>query len=116
MQKQIRKEYALVRDYFYSEYYNLFEITTDADRWNGWEFFDAEKKSGVATLYCAKGSTELTRKIRLKGLEADKLYSVKDLDGLADITAKGGELMSEGFDFTVPKAHYCDILLINEIE
>lgn len=116
MQRQLRKEYALVRDYFYSEYYNLFEITTNPDRWNGWEFYDAEKKSGFATLYCAKNSTELTRNVRLKGLDADKLYSVKDFDGLVSLTAKGEELMSAGFDFTVPKAHYCDILLINEVE
>lgn len=110
--KQGYDEYQLVRGYFFSDYYQLTEYSLDKDRWNAWAFYDPETASGYASVYCGEGSSTLTLQLRLKGLEADKTYTVTDLDGLVSVTADGRTLMEQGIPVTVPEKPYCAILLI----
>lgn len=110
--KQGYDEYQLVRGYFFSDYYQLTEYSLDKDRWNAWAFYDPETASGYASVYCGEGSSTLTFQLRLKGLEADKTYTVTDLDGLVSVTADGRTLMEQGIPVTVPEKPYCAILLI----
>lgn len=105
-------EYAQIKGYFYNEYYRLTPYSEATDRWNGWEFFDPAQNTGYAQLICNAGCTTLTGTFRLKGLDADKTYTVKDFDGLVDITATGKDLMENGITITVPEAPYSVILLI----
>ena len=111
--KTAYSEYELIRNYFYDEYYQLTEYSSKEDRWNGWEFFDKEEGAGFAELICNSGCTTLTENFTLHGLDETKIYNVKDLDGLVDITATGKALMTEGFSVTVPAAEYAVIVLIN---
>lgn len=110
--KRAYDERAQVTPYFYKDYYQLTPYSESADRWNGWEFFDKETNGGFAELICNPGCTTLTHTFALKGLDADKTYTVKDFDGIVDKTATGRELMEAGLEVTVPEASYCVIVLI----
>ena len=112
--KQGYDEYQLVRGYFFADYYQLTPYTLDADRWNAWEFFDPAAGSGYASVWCGAKASKTTLQLCLKGLDPDVTYTVKDLDGLVDVTAKGSELLSGGITVTVPDKPYCAILLISE--
>ncbi len=105
-------EYDLIRDYFYDDYYTLTEWTKNLDRWDGRMFFNKETGEGFASIACQDGSTTLTNTICLKGLDPEKQYHVKDLDGLVDVTASGRDLMEKGITVTVPENPYCVIVLI----
>lgn len=105
-------EYEQVRGYFYADYYQLVEYTTEKDRWNAWEFYDPATASGYASIACQPDSTQLSRTVCLKGLDANKTYTVTDFDGLVSVTASGQELMQNGIQITVPEQPYCVILLI----
>ena len=110
--RQVYAEYEQIKGYFYADYYQLTEYSTNLDRWNAWEFYDPATRSGYASLSCNPDSSHLTQSFCLKGLEADTVYQVTDFDGLVHVTATGRELMEEGITVTVPEAPYCVLLLI----
>jgi hypothetical protein len=115
LMRQCYAEYDLIRDYFYADYYMLTEWSANANRWDARMFYDPETGEGFASIACQEASTTLTKTICLKGLDPDKQYTVKDFDGLVDVTASGKELMEQGITVTVPEKPYCVILLIKEV-
>ena len=110
--KQGYAEFEQIRDYFYADYYQLFEWKSGADRWNGWEFYDPETASGYASVFCHTGTKDTTATVKLKGLDPERQYQIADLDGLVEITADGKTLMEQGITVTVPEKPYAVILLI----
>ena len=106
------REHARIKEYFYADYYELTEWTTNKNRWNGWEFFDPEKGEGFAVMFCHETTKDLSTTVRLKGLDADKTYRVRDEDGLIDLTATGKELTETGFVLTVPEKPYGALMTI----
>ena len=116
LMKQCYNEYNQIREYYYDDYYQLTDYTINANRWNGWEFFDKQSSSGFAQFYCTEKSTELTKTFKLKGLDASKTYKITDFDGLVSVTATGKDLMDKGITITVPNANYCVIALIKPVK
>ena len=113
MTKQGYAEFEQIRDYFYADYYQLFEWKSGADRWNGWEFYDPATASGYASVFCHEATSELTTTVKLKGLDPEKTYRITDFDGLIDVTATGAQLMEQGITVTVPEKPYAVVMLIN---
>lgn len=109
-------EFEQIRDYFYADYYQLFEWESKADRWNGWEFYDPATASGYASVFCHEATSNLTETVKLKGLDPEKTYRITDFDGLIDVTATGAQLMEEGITVTVPEKPYAVVMLINPAE
>jgi len=115
LMKQSYSEFNQIRDYYYDDYYQLTTYSTNANRWNAWEFFDKKDSSGFAQFYCTEKSTELTKTFKLKGLDASKTYKITDFDGLVSVTATGKDLMTNGVKIKVPNANYCVITLIKPV-
>ena len=111
--KQGYAEFEQIRDYFYADYYQLFEWQAQADRWNGWEFYDPETASGYASVFCHEATSKLSTTVCLKGLDPEKQYHITDFDGLVDVTMSGKDLMEKGITVTVPEKPYAVILLIH---
>ena len=109
-------EFEQIRDYFYADYYQLFEWESKADRWNGWEFYDPATASGYASVFCHEATSNLTETVKLKGLDPEKNYRITDFDGLIDVTASGAQLMEQGITVTVPEKPYAVVMLINPAE
>ena len=109
-------EFEQIRDYFYADYYQLFEWESKADRWNGWEFYDPATASGYASMFCHEATSNLTETVKLKGLDPEKTYRITDFDGLIDVTATGAQLMEQGITVTVPEQPYAVVMLINPVE
>ena len=109
-------EFEQIRDYFYADYYQLFEWESKADRWNGWEFYDPATASGYASVFCHEATSNLTETVKLKGLDPEKTYRITDFDGLIDVTATGAQLMEAGITVTVPEKPYAVVMLINPAE
>ena len=109
-------EFEQIRDYFYADYYQLFEWESKANRWNGWEFYDPATASGYASVFCHEATSNLTETVKLKGLDPEKTYRITDFDGLIDVTATGAQLMEAGITVTVPEKPYAVVMLINPAE
>ncbi len=110
--RQAYEEYDLIREYFYDDFYRLTDWSASADRWDARMFFDPTEGKGFASVACQAASSNLTNTIKLKGLDPEKSYHVKDLDGLVDVTTTGRELMEVGITVTVPEKPYCAIVMI----
>ena len=111
---QAYAEHALVKKYFYADYYPLTEWSSNKNRWNGWEFFDPESGSGFAEMFCHETTQSMTTTVHLKGLDENKTYTVTDADGLLSVTATGRELTEKGFSLTVPEKPYGVLMMIEE--
>ncbi len=110
--KRAQDEFGRIREFYYSDYYQLLPWNFDADKWNGWEFFDPEKDSGFIQLFRPEDNNESEKTIKLYGLNPNKTYSLTDFDGLLSITASGKELMKNGFKVTLTDARSSSVILI----
>ena len=62
-----------------------------------YQFHDSSKGEGVVQAFCGAGSEERSLRLKLKGLDPNKCYSVTDWDGEVRLTrCRGSELMEEG--------------------
>lgn len=114
--RQAYAEHDSVEEYFYADYYQLTEWTTNKNRWNGWEFFDPATNSGIAFMFCHETTLNLKTTVKLKGLDENVKYKICDADGLVNITATGKQLMEKGFSLTVPEKPYGALIMISPAE
>ena len=116
LMRQAYAEYDTIRDYFYGDFYALTEWTSNSNRWDARMFFVPEEGEGYAFIACQQNASSKTNTVKLKGLDPDKQYTVKDFDGLVDLTADGKTLMEQGITVTVPEQPYAVIVLIKEVK
>ncbi len=116
LMRQAYAEYDTIRGYFYGDFYPLTEWTSNSNRWDARMFFVPEEGEGYAFIACQQNASSKTNTVKLKGLDPDKQYTVKDFDGLVDLTADGKTLMEQGITVTVPEQPYAVIVLIKEVK
>ena len=116
LMRQAYAEYDTIRDYFYGDFYALTEWKADSNRWDARMFFIPEEGEGYAFIACQQNASSKTNTIKLKGLDPDQQYTLKDFDGLIDVTADGKTLMEQGITVTVPEQPYAVIVLIKEVK
>ena len=116
LMRQAYAEYDTIRDYFYGDFYALTEWTSNSNRWDARMFFVPEEGEGYAFIACQQNASSKTNTVKLKGLDPDKQYTLKDFDGLVDLTADGKTLMEQGITVTVPEQPYAVIVLIKEVK
>ncbi len=76
---------------------SLTEWTSSPSRWLAYQFHDSAKGQGVVQAFCGAASGERPLRLKLKGLNPSKCYSVADWDGEVRLTrCSGSELMEEG--------------------
>ena len=116
LMRQAYAEYDTIRGYFYGDFYALTEWTAEPNRWDARMFFVPEEGEGYAFIACQEKASSKTNTVKLKGLDPDQQYTVKDFDGLVDLTADGKTLMEQGITVTVPEQPYAVIVLIKPAE
>lgn len=116
LMRQAYAEYDTIRGYFYGDFYALTEWTAEPNRWDARMFFVPEAGEGYAFIACQEKASSKTNTVKLKGLDPDQQYTVKDFDGLVDLTADGKTLMEQGITVTVPEQPYAVIVLIKPAE
>ena len=79
------------------DYYPLTPYSLANDVWIGWQFDRPEEGDGVIQVFRRGESIYRQADLKLRGLGADKEYVVTDMDSNKNTTAKGRELMEQGF-------------------
>ncbi len=89
-------EYDIVKTYLYSDYYNLLPPVSveESDAWSGWEFYDTECESGIVQIFRRNGSTESSKTVKIKGVDAVAMYELYDFDTNTTTVVSGEELIS----------------------
>src|SRR5271157_681683 len=98
-----------VRPYYYGDYYPLLPCSSNADcttgsghehsaafEWAAWQFNRPEEGDGMVQALRQDESNDLTRDMRLRGLDPTATYEVIDLDAGPPSTISGRDLMEKG--------------------
>ncbi len=112
--KQAADEYELIRENFYGDYYALTESSKALGTWTAWEFYDPDRGEGHLQFFRTHGTPTKSLTVQLKGLDPNATYSLKDTDGLIDMTATGAELM-ESFTVTLEEAPGSSVILLKKL-
>ena len=98
------EEYDIVKTYLYSDYYSLLPSVTmeESDAWTAWEFYDKTRESGIVQVFRRNGSTEDSKLVKLRGLDAQASYEIYDFDAKTAVVKTGEELLN-GMIFRLPR-------------
>jgi alpha-galactosidase len=102
---------------------DLYHISARPDgvHWDGIEYWDSQRKRGVAYAFRGKGSTQSTREeenhsFQLVGLEPEKRYRLSFHDHSAtDRVVKGRELMHDGLKVRLAIPNSSELIFLQEI-
>lgn len=90
------RQWEEVADNFYGDYYPLTPYSPDSDVWMAWQFDRPEADQGMVQAFRRENCIFEAARFKLKGLDPDAVYEVKDLDSGTVIRTKGSELLDKG--------------------
>ena len=98
-----------VRPYYYGDYYPLLPCSANADcltgesselssafEWAAWQFNRPEDGDGMVQAFRRGENNDVTKNLRLRGLDPSATYEVTNLDAGAPSTISGRDLMQKG--------------------
>ena len=91
-------EWQTIAKYYYCDYYEITKWAEGDGAWRGFEFFSPEDNEGFIQMFRPKEAEGDAYRMKLKGLDANTTYDVRNIDTGVTLTAKGSELMQDGFD------------------
>jgi alpha-galactosidase len=100
-----------VSPYFLGDYYPLTPYSRANDAWMAWQFDRPEVGEGVVQAFRRPACQQVSLKLRLKGLDPEAIYEVKDADKQQPVSMTGKELMSNGLNATLPNRPAAALIL-----
>lgn len=110
-------EWNSIKDYFLKDFYVLTpqrEIEDDKN-WTAFEYFDGDNGKGVVQAFRPDNCTEPALSIKIKGLNKNKAYSIRDFDGVNSADCILGSELSEGFTLVAKAPRTAIVLEIKEL-
>lgn len=92
------KEYLMVREYFYQDFYPLTESQESDWSWNAAQFNRPEKADGIIQAFRHEKSPFHSGVFRLRGLKENFVYRITDLDDGSFADVSGKALLDSGFE------------------
>jgi len=91
------EEQRVIQPYFYGDYYPLLPYSLGEGGWSAWQWHRPDLGGGVVQAFCRAGSPFERVRLKLRGLVAEDVYVVTDLDaGSPDTEMTGAALMTAG--------------------
>jgi alpha-galactosidase len=87
---------------YYGDYYPLTQWSAEPDAWIGWQFDRPEDGKGVVQAFRRPQSLYETARFKLRGLEPDARYTLKNFDVPGTTEATGKEQAEKGLLVTIP--------------
>ncbi len=122
------EELKRIRPYYYGDYYPLLPCSSNTDctagesnersaafEWAAWQFNRPERGDGMVQAFRREKSDDLTKDLRLRGLDAGANYEVTDLDKGAANTISGTDLMQKGLHVEVPEEPGAAIIIYKRV-
>ncbi|MBN2476980.1 MAG: NPCBM/NEW2 domain-containing protein [Pirellulales bacterium] len=86
---------------YYGDYYPLTSWSAAPDVWMAWQLDRPEAGQGMVQAFRRPESVYERARFRLRGLEVDARYTVRNLDAAAPTEATGRELMEDGLPVSI---------------
>jgi alpha-galactosidase len=101
--KKMMAEFHEVEKYLLGDFYPLTVPSLGLDVWVGWQFDRPEMGEGIVQAFRRDESPYETARFRLRGLEPETLYRLKDFDQAQIREARGQDLMENGLLIRLPQ-------------
>lgn len=95
-------EWRSIAAYYYGDYYPLTPYSTAGTSWLAWQFHLSEKNEGLVQVFRRPRSPYESARLKLRGLDAARSYTVKDVDSGSEQTFTGADLMVKGLPVSCP--------------
>ena len=107
------REYRALRPYFSCDFYALENCGWSYAHggWAAYRYDRPEQKDGIVMAFRREGSNCVTSQYALVGLDADKTYTVTDIDTQEVQRIGGKTLATQGLTVTIPERYQSKILL-----
>ena len=99
--RKLLNELRMVSDNFLGDYYPLLPYSLDETVWMAWQFDRPEVGQGIVQVFRRPGSDVFGRNIKLKGLNPNANYTLKNMDHKDSWTATGKELIEKGINLSI---------------
>jgi alpha-galactosidase len=97
---------------FYSgDYYTLTPYSLREEDWMAWQFHRTSRGDGMVQAFRRTRCSEATTHLRLRDLDPDRRYRVRELDGASAGRLWGRDLMERGLTVTVPEQPGATVVL-----
>jgi alpha-galactosidase len=99
--RKLVDEWRQVAGCMLGDYYPLTPYSLDSDRWIAWQFDRPEQSDGMIQAFRRAESVYESIRVKLRGLEPDAVYIVKNLDEESATEISGRELMDKGLSIVI---------------
>jgi alpha-galactosidase len=96
------------------DFYPLTDYSTADDTWIAWQYNLPDEGEGVVQAFRRKDASEDVQIYRLRGLEPDAHYEIKDLDTLEVRSLRGSDLMASGLSVHLREPESAALLTIQK--
>ncbi len=110
------REAQAVRLYFEGDFYPLLAHTLADDAWAAWQFDRPDLAEGIVLALRRPRSPLVQMVARLRGLDADASYEVRDADSNATQTLTGRELAEQGLAIGIDHAPGSRLLFYRRVD
>lgn len=102
LMRKLVAEWREVAPNLYGDYYPLTSWSAEPDVWLAYQFDRPEEGQGVVQAFRRPQSVYETARFKLRGLDPDARYTLKNFDAAAETEASGRELVENGLAVAIP--------------
>lgn len=99
--RKLTAEWQTIAPCYAGDFWPLTPYSTDSGAWMGWQFDRPDLGQGFIQVFRRADSVYEAGRLKLRGLDPEARYSVRDVDAKRAKTLSGRELMSPGLLVTV---------------
>ncbi len=96
LHRKLLGQWREIAPYFLEDYYPLTPYSTNRDVWMAWQYAQPEGGEGAVMAFRRENCIYEGARLKLKGLESQARYTVKNLDTNESQTISGQELLEKG--------------------
>lgn len=112
--RELIKQWRMVSQYYYSDYYPLLPYSLEENAWLAWQFHDDVKNEGVVQAFRRSACENDSMSLKLHGLKPECRYTVTYLDSKESQEATGQQLMSDGLTVKIPAKPGAAVLIYQQ--
>ncbi len=101
LMRRLTEEFRQVADYYLGDYYPLSAYSLENNVWMAWQFDCPEIGEGMLQAFRREKSVYESARFKLRGLDPDARYTVKDIDTCDSEEMTGSELMEKGLVISI---------------
>ena len=115
--RQGEREWKEGSKYLLKDFYTLtpYRGVYGNDNWTAWEYYDADTDSALVQAFRQEEDDFSTYTIQIKGIDSNKYYNVRDLDGVNSISKVLGSTLKNGLTLTATNPRTAITLYIEPI-